>query len=132
MLLAIGYSDTCSFSVVPSCPMDKRCMSAPDQPCRSTRRLGTAVKSHLPPLQLRGATFAFALVRPLELSEMQVLRCQRDVVLRAGACYDRSARSRHLGEAMHSVKTVPPYPVRTPCPASQAPTGTRSRRDSRR
>src|SRR3546814_9704412 len=80
MLLAIGYSDTCSFSVVPSCPMDKRCMSAPDQPCRSTRRLGTAVKSHLPPLQLRGATFAFALVRPLELSEMQVLRCQRDVV----------------------------------------------------
>src|SRR3546814_17157684 len=71
-------------------------MSAPDQPCRSTRRLGTAVKSHLPPLQLRGATFAFALVRPLELSEMQVLRCQRDVVLRAGACYDRSARSRHL------------------------------------
>src|SRR3546814_10460312 len=76
--------------------MDKRCMSAPDQPCRSTRRLGTAVKSHLPPLQLRGATFAFALVRPLELSEMQVLRCQRDVVLRAGACYDRSARSRHL------------------------------------
>src|SRR3546814_9607251 len=27
---------------------------------------------------------------------MQVLRCQRDVVLRAGACYDRSARSRHL------------------------------------
>src|SRR3546814_13375076 len=96
MLLAIGYSDTCSFSVVPSCPMDKRCMSAPDQPCRSTRRLGTAVKSHLPPLQLRGATFAFALVRPLELSEMQVLRCQRDVVLRAGACYDRSARSRHL------------------------------------
>src|SRR3546814_13102206 len=96
MLLAIGYSDTCSFSVVPSCPMDKRCMSAPDQPCRSTRRLGTAVKSHLPPLQLRGATFAFALVRPLELSEMQVLRCQRDVVLRAGACYDRSARSRPL------------------------------------
>src|SRR3546814_17131692 len=96
MLLAIGYSDTCSFSVVPSCPMDKRCMSAPDQPCRSTRRLGTAVKSPLPPLQLRGASFAFALVIPLELSEMQVLSFQRDVVLRAGACYDRSARSRHL------------------------------------
>src|SRR3546814_11337013 len=97
MLLAIGYSDTCSFSVVPSCPMDKRCMSAPDQPCRSTRRLGTAVKSHLPPLQLRGATFAFALVRPLELSEMQVLRGQRAVVLRGGAYYGRRARPRPFG-----------------------------------
>src|SRR3546814_19944196 len=90
-------------------------MSAPDQPCRSTRRLGTAVKSHLPPLQLRGATFAFALVRPLALSEMQVLRCQRVVVLRAGACYNRSARSRHLegsnafGQDNPSLTTPTPF-----------------------